>query len=423
MTPEQTVIRNLSDRLVNAQAPIRILDAIKWGDDIKIAFLKSKGQKLPDIDSDYYLKHPLGFDVQNKQDEFAALIRDAKSQLGEYSVLSQLIIQRCTEYIKAVQMLAARGTKSFTDFSKELYGSPDDVFYLGGPNLSQLGSLLSEILQNLSAEVVNVSDEKSYTADQALELLQPKLNEYFHQRANVIVKISDDIVADAAAGADCIKLNRESLFSERDLKYLEVHEGWVHVGTTLNGAQQPYCTFLAKGSPATTVTQEGLAVITEVFTFTSYPDRLLKLTNRVRAIDMANQGANFCEIYQFFRDQNCPEEDAYNHTLRVFRGSAPELGPFTKDLSYTKGFVLIYNYIRLSVQQGMINNIPLLFCGKVKIDELKSFAKLVEQGIVIMPEYLPPQFRDLSALASWMSFSLYLNKFDLAALINQYQFT
>ncbi len=53
--------------------------------------------------------------------------------------------------------------------------------------------------------------------------------------------VSDDMVADASAGADSIKLSQHAKFSDRDLKYLEVHEGWVHVGTTLNGAMQPHC--------------------------------------------------------------------------------------------------------------------------------------------------------------------------------------
>ena len=51
----------------------------------------------------------------------------------------------------------------------------------------------------------------------------------------VQVKLSDGIVSDAAAGGDYIKLNSHARFSELDLQVLEVHEGWVHVGTTLNG--------------------------------------------------------------------------------------------------------------------------------------------------------------------------------------------
>lgn len=67
---------------------------------------------------------------------------------------------------------------------------------------------------------------------------------------------------------------------------LEVHEGWGHLGTTLNGGAQPACTFLGKGTPSATTTQEGLAVLTEILTLRSSPSRLYRLINRVRAITL-----------------------------------------------------------------------------------------------------------------------------------------
>ena len=36
----QQTIRSLSDRIVEAQTPIRVLDAIKWDDGVRKAFLK-----------------------------------------------------------------------------------------------------------------------------------------------------------------------------------------------------------------------------------------------------------------------------------------------------------------------------------------------------------------------------------------------
>lgn len=422
MTPEQQVTRELSERLVKAQAPIRILDAIKWTDDIKQEFFSKECKQLPQVTIDYYKNSPLAFDAKQKSEEFKTIIHDAKNQLGPYSIVTKLIEQRCLDYIKALDLLEARGTPEFSQRSKELYGSPDDVFYLGGPRLSELGTLLGDILENITLELSDEKDQKTYSAEQALELLQAKLRLYFNNDDNVTVKLDDKIVADAAAGADSIKINSSVNFSERDIRYLEVHEGWVHVGTTLNGRKQPYCTFLGVGSPASTVTQEGLAVITEIFTFSSSPSRLSKLVNRVRAIEMANQGANFLDVFNFFVDKTDNQHDAYSYAMRVFRGSTPELGPFTKDLSYTKGFVLIYNFIRLAVQKNQISLIPLLFSGKVLIEEVKFLSELESQDLIQAPTYLPPQFSDIAALSSWMSLSLYLNKFDLNSLAKQYTF-
>lgn len=214
-------------------------------------------------------------------------------------------------------------------------------------------------------------------------------------------------------GGDYIKIRSDALFNERDVRALEVHEGMVHVGTTLNGLNQPVCTFLAKGPPSSTVTQEGLAILMEVIAFASYPYRLRKLTNRTRAIHMAEEGADFLQVFEFYQEQGYGLEESYGNASRVFRGSTPDGLPFTKDLSYLKGFILIYNYIQLAVRKGKLEQIPLLFCGKTTLEDMRTLRQLVDEGLVAPPKYLPPQFRDLNALAAWMCFSNFLNHLSL----------
>ena len=185
---------------------------------------------------------------------------------------------------------------------------------------------------------------------------------------------------------------------------------------------QPYCFFLSKGSPSCSVIQEGLAVITEVISFSSYPGRMRKITNRVIALDKVVNGANFLDIYRYLLECGLDEQDSYNNSVRVFRGSTPTGGPFTKDLSYAKGFVLIYNFIRYAISQHHLEAIPLLFSGKLVLDDLPLLSELSQQGILIPPAYIPPPFRDLAALSAWMSFSLFLNKFDLNEMQQNYRF-
>lgn len=421
-TPEQLRIRELSDRIVLAQRPIRILDAIKWDDAVKKDFFKHGCQRLPAVDRDYYLKHPLSFDPEETQAEFRKIIRAIKNDLGAFTSVSKIMTRLCEEYCKAIQMLQARGTPLFSQLAFELYGAPDDAFYPGGPRQSELGALLGDILSNLVKAVKSDADEKRYSAEEAVAILQKRLGDYFHVKDQITVQLSDSIVADAAAGADRIRLNTNVRFSEHDLRYLEVHEGWVHVGTTLNGLAQPICTFLSKGSPASSITQEGLAVLTEVVSLSSYPERMLRITNRVRALDLINQGGTFIDTFRFFQEQGFSDDDAYNYSVRLFRGSTPDGGPFTKDLSYTKGFVLIYNYIRLAIQRGLLNRIPLFFVGKTPIEDIQLLAELEEQGLIAPPRYLPPQFKDLAALSSWLGFSLFLNRFDLEAVARHYKY-
>ncbi|AHE67803.1 flavohemoglobin expression-modulating QEGLA motif protein [Legionella oakridgensis] len=420
---EFAVIQELSRRIVEAQSKIRILDFIKWDDAIREDFFQHKGKKLPAVDEAYYQKRPLPFDANEKIEEFRLILRDAQNQLGQYSPVTRLIKRQCDEYIRALQMLDARGTPTFCEIARELYGSPDDAFYVGGPRLSELGALLFDILTALDVQLQSDADVKRYSAEEAQQLLQTRLSAFFNQHPDrLTVMVSDDMVADASAGADTIKLNQRVIFSDRDLKYLEVHEGWVHVGTTLNGASQPYCFFLSKGSPSCSVIQEGLAVLTEVVTFSSYPGRMRKITNRVVALDKVTKGADFLDIYRYFLECGFNEDDSYKQSVRVFRGSTPTGGPFTKDLSYAKGFVLIYNFIRFAISQHRIDAIPLLFTGKVVLDDLPLLGELKEHGLLTDPVYLPPQFRDLAALSAWMSFSLYLNKFDLNEIQKNFKF-
>lgn len=416
-------IQELSQRLIDAQRTIRILDSIKWDDSIKQAFFQKKAGELPPVTIDYYQSRPLPFDVREKQDEFRLILRDAQNGLGQYSPVTRLIKRQCEEYSRAVQMLDARGTPAFSELSMDLYGSPDDVFYASGPRLTELGSLLFDLLTVLDVQLQSEADVKCYTPKQAQEILQERLSSFFDQHpGRVTVVVSDDMVADAAAGADTIKLSQQAMFSERDLRYLEVHEGWVHVGTTLNGSMQPYCFFLSKGSPSSSVLQEGLAVITEVITFSSNPGRVRKIVNRVIALDKVRQGANFLDIYRYFVEGGMSEDDSYNNAVRIFRGSTPDGGPFTKDLAYAKGFLMIYNFIRFAISKHRIDTIPLLFSGKFVLDDLPLLADLRDHGLLIPPVYLPLPFRDLSALSAWMSFSLFLNKFSLTEVQKNFRF-
>ena len=410
----QRTVRALSDRIVEAQAPVRILDAVKWDDSIREGFFASGCRELPKVDRSWYEARPLAFDSAAKKEEFQNIERDITRQLGQFSPVGQIMRRMCREYRMVIRMLEARGTADFGLISQELYGAASDAFHAGDPTLADLGLMLSDYLNNIDDRSDLKDEPKTLTAPQAVEMLQRRLDPVFGEGEGVIrVFESDGILADAAAGADYIKIRSDAIFNERDVRALEVHEGLVHVGTTLNGQNQPICTFLAKGPPSSTVTQEGLAILMEVIAFASYPTRLRKLTNRTRAIHMAEEGGDFLDVYRFFVDQNYDEDEAYANASRVFRGSAPDGLPFTKDLSYLKGFIMVYNYIQLAVRKGKLEQIPLLFCGKTTLEDMRILRQLVDEGLVAPPRYLPPQFRDLNALSAWMCFSNFLNHLSL----------
>ncbi len=267
-------IRDLSDRLVKCQRPIRILDAIKWTAAVEQEFFARGQRELPPVDLAYYQARPLAFEPADKVAELRQLERDTQRALGTISPVGSILARMCREYETTVQMLAARGTAEFSALSRELYGSAYDAFHAGDPTLADLGTMMSEALGRISESQAIGDDAKTIDGAAAVEILERRLERAFaNSDAEVHVVLDDGIVADAAAGADTINIRREARFSERDLRMLEIHEGWVHLGTTLNGKRQPVCTFLSEGPPSSTTTQEGLAILMEVLSFASHPSR------------------------------------------------------------------------------------------------------------------------------------------------------
>src|SRR5216683_1421056 len=106
-------VRALSDRLVEAQRPIRILDAIQWDESIERRFFASGGRALPPITADCYLSRPLPFDPDAKTEELRGIERDVRRQLGISDAPGEIMARMCEEYRDVVRMLARRGTAAF----------------------------------------------------------------------------------------------------------------------------------------------------------------------------------------------------------------------------------------------------------------------------------------------------------------------
>ena len=221
----------------------------------------------------------------------------------------------------------------------------------------------------------------------------------FHEGDHFRTRLTPDLSADASAGGATINIRGDAKFTEWEIRLLEVHEGWVHLATTLNGRGQPWCSFLGKNSPSATVTQEGLAILTEILTGVSHPQRLLRLANRIEAVGMVEEGADFLDVYRFYLEQaECPRT-SYQHAHRVFRGGLPAgCGPFTKDLGYTRGLIQLLELIDRAERAGQLTEIGLLFCGKTCVSELPNLAQLADEGVIKEPEFIPPPFAAGAAL-------------------------
>ena len=56
------VVAQLAGRIVEAQRPIRVLQALRWDDAVEEVFLKAKQRELPRVDVGTYQSVDLGFD-------------------------------------------------------------------------------------------------------------------------------------------------------------------------------------------------------------------------------------------------------------------------------------------------------------------------------------------------------------------------
>jgi uncharacterized protein (TIGR02421 family) len=414
------VIAQIATRIVDAQRPVRVLQAIRWDNGLEELFNKGRGREMPKIDAAYYAGVELGFDPKAKSEEFETIARDAERELGKDDAIGQIMAKTALEYRDTVRMLEARGTPSFYAYSRKLYGSPKDRFPDGRSTVRDLGHVMYDILTKSDDRLIGASFERTLTSAQCAAELNGRFARYFAD-AEVHVQVDDAIIADAAAGSDYVKVRTGARFSPRDIDILEVHEGWVHVATSLNGQQQPVAKWLAKGPPRTTAVQEGLAALLEIFTFRTYPRRARRLNDRVLAVDKAEDGASFLDVYEWFRTEGYDEEECFNNTRRIFRGGVVEGGaPFTKDACYCKGVVLNYAFIWSAIQHNRADLIPFLFVGKVAHEDVPVLARRVAEGVVREPRYLPPMFRDLNGLAMWMAYSTFFTRLDTAAIAKHY---
>jgi hypothetical protein len=200
-------LKALSTRLVQLQRPIRILDAIKWPTEIETRFRAAGGRELPALDADFYQRQKLGFDPDTVFRALTDLKSDIRRQLGRGDALGQILQATIDQYQTVIELLRSRGTPDFGRHSRTLYGSASDRMRGDRKTLRQMGERLCQVFSLPAVDHLNRPYSSDINAPQAVDILRQRMNNYFSP-GEVKVEISDDIVSDAAAGGDCIKINR-----------------------------------------------------------------------------------------------------------------------------------------------------------------------------------------------------------------------
>jgi len=395
----------LDARLVEAVRPIRLMSAVSWPAHLQTEFLQhlSRGQARPPV-----VEYPR-FDLREVRNELDAIhaAAGAANPLAEY-------LRRTTEsYLACTELLEALGTPGVTDPSMRLYGRPGDT--LPGSELSNLDAALHFIglADELAGGEVLEDTDYCLSAGTMQQELQDTLDAFFHSH-HISVEVDPELIAKAAAGATRIRLRGATCFTEYDRHQLLEHEAFVHSLTALNGREQPHLKSLGRTAPRVTATQEGLATFAELITGAIDITRLKRISLRILAIDMALSGADFMQVFAFFRESGQTAADSFASTQRVFRGCPLDGGSaFTKDAVYLHGLLSVHTFFRWCLRHRRLRLPRLLFAGKMALHDVFTLEPLFEAGVIADPLYLPPWAQRARGLAGTLAFSLFANKIRL----------
>jgi uncharacterized protein (TIGR02421 family) len=407
------LLRSVSAEILDAQRPLRVLRALAWTDEAERAFFASGARELPRPE------YRIAPEVAGAGERFRAL----RTGLSGGGAIETFLRETCDAFSTASRMLLAVGTKDFYYHSVELYGRPASLTADRKTTNLDLAQHFAQVVEGVvgAANIPSAADEETLTAEEVQPLLESRFARFF-AGAGIGVEVVDGLAAKAAAGVDGVRLARGARFSQRDLLQLEFHEGHVHVATALNGRAQPVVAFTGYPSPRTTATQEGLAVLTEFLTQSTSLERLRRLADRTLAIKMAEDGADFCELYRFFLGRGHDEAAAFDCARRVCRGGLVTGGaPFTKDVCYLDGLLRVTNFLRVALVRGHLHHVPLFFAGKIDVVDVPLFARLQREGAVAEPQFVPAWAQDLSYLTAFMSYSAFLGECDLSAERRRYE--
>jgi uncharacterized protein (TIGR02421 family) len=238
------------------------------------------------------------------------------------------------------------------------------------------------------------------------EQLRARLDDYFMQD-EVEVVVDPAMSAKAAAGAKRVRIQGGALFSDLDLAQLLNHEAFIHAATSLSGRQQPHLRVLGLGSPRTTRTQEGLAVFSELITYSIDLVRLRRVALRAIAVDAALAGADFIDVFRIYLEGGQSENDAYNSAQRVFRGGDVHgRVAFTKDGAYLEGLLLVQTFLRKAIADERPELIPILFAGRMTLGDVVELEPLFATGVLSRARYLPDWITGLRQLSAYLAYSL-----------------
>ncbi len=398
MNPEQ--IREAARALRTIESGVRVLRSISWSSAVKVDFFARGARELPQVSYDT-------FDSSSVH----AQLHEVLSKIEGDSSIANWLRRGASAIGASAELIASAGTTNFLEHSAKLFGVPTSE--QGGTTALALAQSVESLCDETSGLDLGAPPDACHLADGVAQRLREACVKLFGEEAPEVLVV-EELSANALAGPRRIQVRRDACFTDRDVLQLIQHEAYVHVCTSLNGRHQTELPLLAASHAGTTRTQEGLAVFAEFITGTLDPDRFRRLADRVLAIQMAIDGADFLDVFRFFQNRNLSEDQSFENSRRVFRGGVLSGGaPFTKDAVYLDGFLRVTNFLRAVVAEGRSDCLPLIFCGKLDIEDVPALAQLTELGLCTGPKFLPPWASDRRFLVTYLSYSKFLSSVRL----------
>ncbi|MEJ1238277.1 flavohemoglobin expression-modulating QEGLA motif protein [Chryseolinea sp. T2] len=405
---DESKIRDLDSAIVSAAKKIKVLSALSWPLGTEEKFLedwRAGRRTLPVIN----------LNLPDLTTNVQTLIGLAET-CDRNDPVEKFLYETASSYADAARMIMAAGTPEFTKLSSRIYGRPDSVYKTQSFSAVESARFFLELTDSLLGNAAIHKPIVDITAEDFASWMKSEVDEFF-VHDTVEVMIDQAMSAKALASSARIRVRGSALFSQLDKDQLLFHEAFVHSATQLNGKKQRNLQCLGLGAPRTTRTQEGIAVMAELFTNSMDIARLRRIALRVIAIQMALEGANFIDVFQFFVKEGQTEEESVRSTQRVFRGGAVKDGiVFTKDAMYLQGLLEVHTFFRLAIKECRPELIRNAFSGRLTLADTLRLAPLFESGWLIGPTYVPLWANDLQRLSASLAYSAFIANIRLDKL-------
>lgn len=334
--------------ILNAVAPLNYRQQ-------KSEFLSSNFSVNPEF---VYAKHSIdGF--KRKRQLFSLPV---EAMLDED--LTELYSAVIESYVDKIDQFKSIGTPQFLYDSLRYYGEPNDKDLRNANFILHLPSTFDE------------QHESFITAEEIVRSLTTFAEQ---QGYRYQIKLDDSMIANILVSGTTVKVNSAASISTTEVNALLHHELGVHLVTTLNGRNQPL-KVLSLGCPVNTMTQEGLAILSEYLAGFMTLSRLKVLALRVLAVDSLIDEKDFKKTFLFLKEEHgIPDDLAFTITARVYRG-----GGLTKDYLYLRGLHAMLN--AYETRPDFTN----LLSGKVSIEHLPLVSRAIDKGYFNSPELISP---------------------------------